>query len=177
MSILGKIDLKIDILQENWHENWPPNVYQKTPNFNNRIASALPHCYPLKLPCLSLSLGLCWGEKLPYIQFLPRGNKLDLLALREGRKYEKVTKKIQNPPPRVGPRKYEKIAEKIQKWLFPGHFCIFSVIFSYFQGPTRGGGFCIFFVIFSYFRPWGVFVPCTSPTESQFEAHSVINNW
>ena len=27
-------------------------------------------------------------------------------------------------------------------------FCIFSVTFSYFRGPTQGGGFCIFFVIF-----------------------------
>ena len=57
---------------------------------------------------------------------------------------EKITKKKGNPPPRGGARKYEKITEKIQKWSFPGHFCIFSVIFSFFRAPTRGGGFVFF---------------------------------
>ena len=106
--------------------------------------------YEKVLPFSCDSVGLVQGTKTP-----------------QGRKYEKITKKIQNPPPRVGSRKYEKITEKIQKCPGNDHFCIFSVIFSYFRGPTRGGGFWIFFVIFSYFRPWGVFVPCTSPTESQ----------
>ena len=30
----------------------------------------------------------------------------------ESRKYEKMTGKMQNPPPRVGPRKYEKMTQK-----------------------------------------------------------------
>ena len=60
--------------------------------------------------------------------------------------------------------KYEKITDKNTKKTI---FVFFRYFFSYFRGPTLGGGFCNFFVIFSYFRPWGVFVPCTSPTESQ----------
>ena len=67
--------------------------------------------------------------------------------------------KALGPPPCAGPGKYEKITEKLQKWL--------GVIFSYFPGSTQGEGFYNVFVFFSYFRPWGVFVPCTSPTESQ----------
>ena len=78
-----------------------------------------------------------------------------------------IRKKLQSPPPWVGPRKYEKITEKIQNGHFRAIFVFFSVISSYFRGPTQGGGFCNFFVFFSYFRPWGVFVPCTSPTELQ----------
>ena len=85
----------------------------------------------------------------------------------ESRKYEKITKKMQNPPSRVGARKYEKNTEKIQKWPKNHHFCVFSVFFSYFRVPTREGGFCIFFVIFSYFRDSGVFVICTRPAGSQ----------
>ena len=85
----------------------------------------------------------------------------------ETQKYEKITKKIQNPPPRVGPQKYEKNTEKIQEWSFLGQFCIFSVFFSYFWGPTLGGGFCIFFVIFSYFWVSGVFGLFTRPAGSQ----------
>ena len=73
---------------------------------------------------------------------------------------KKNTKKSRNPRPRVGPRKYEKKkkknTEKIQKRSFSGHFRIFSVFFSYFWGPTRGGGFRDFSVFFSYFRAWGV---------------------
>ena len=102
--------------------------------------SAFPHF--AAHPCNSV--GLVQGTKTP-----------------QGRKYEKNTKKLQNPPPWVGPRKYEKITEKIQKW------------------PTQGGGFCNFFVFFSYFRPWGVFVPCTSPTELQahpLKSHEVSND-
>ena len=34
----------------------------------------------------------------------------------ESRKYEKITKKMQDPPPRIEARKYKKNTEKIQKW-------------------------------------------------------------
>ena len=79
------------------------------------------------------------------------------------KKYEKITKS-----PTLGwAPKIRKNYRKNTKRSFSGPFCIFSVIFSYFRGPTQGGGFCNFFVFFSYFRPWGVFVPCTSPTELQ----------
>ena len=85
----------------------------------------------------------------------------------ESRKYEKITKNIQNPL-RVGDRKYEKITEKMQKSPTKNHhFCIFSVIFFVFSGPNPGRGFCIFFVIFSYFRDSEVFVICTRPAGLQ----------
>ena len=63
------------------------------------------------------------------------------------KKIRKKSEKLRNPPPRVGPRKYEKNTEKIQKRVILGHVCTFSVFFSYFRGPTRGGDS----VIFSYF--------------------------
>ena len=48
------------------------------------------------------------------------------------------TKKIQNPPPRVGPRKYRKNTEKIRKrpenGNFGAAFIFFSVFFLYFRG-------------------------------------------
>ena len=65
----------------------------------------------------------------------------------EPRKYQKK----QNPPPRVGARKYEKYSEKIQNQhkncRFGVIFVCFRFFFSYFRGPTRGGGFRIFFRI------------------------------
>ena len=87
-------------------------------------------------------------------------------------------------PPRLEIRKnYEKItksptlgwAPKIRKYhrkkYKNGHFrAIFAfvlVFFSYFRGPTQRGGFCNCFAIFFVFPALGVFVPCTSPTESQ----------
>ena len=69
----------------------------------------------------------------------------------------KNTKKIRNPPPQVGPRKYKKNTETAQKW--QGHFCIFSVFFFVFSGPTWGGGFRIF----SYFRGSGVLGSVAGP--------------
>ena len=57
-------------------------------------------------------------------------------------------KKKQNPPPWLGQENTKKLPKKIQKWPENDHFCIFSVIFSYFPGPTQGGGFCNFFVVF-----------------------------
>ena len=60
------------------------------------------------------------------------------------KKYEKITK---SPTlGRSGPENTKKITEKIQKWPENDHFCIFSVIFSCFRGPTQGGRFCNFFV-------------------------------
>ena len=71
----------------------------------------------------------------------------------ESRKYEKIT-------PRVGPRKtYRKNTKLAQSYRFFLYFL--GIFFSYFRGPTRGGGFCIFSVIFSYFRESGVFGLCT----------------
>ena len=82
-------------------------------------------------------------------------------------------KKYKIPHPGLGPENTRKLPKKYKNSSKMTPFCIFSVIFSYFRGPSlQGGGFCIFFVIFSYFRPWGVFVPCTSPTESQHKRTS-----
>ena len=82
----------------------------------------------------------------------------------ESRKYEK---KIQNPPPRVGPpkiqKKYRKNTKTAQKRQVLGRFCIFSVFFPYVRGADPGGGFCIF----SYFRHSGVFGLCSRPAGSQ----------
>ena len=55
------------------------------------------------------------------------------------RKYEKITKKYKIPHP-GDPRKYEKIPKKYENGNCWALFCIFSVFFSYFRGPTRGGG-------------------------------------
>ena len=59
------------------------------------------------------------------------------------RKYEKNTKKLQNPPFRVGPEKNRKNTKKLQKRSENGHFHNFSGFFLYFWGPTRNGGFCL----------------------------------
>ena len=60
-------------------------------------------------------------------------------------------KKNEIPHPRLGPRKYEKKKTKKYKSdpktaIFGAVFVFFSVSFSYFRGPTWGGGFRIFFV-------------------------------
>ena len=65
----------------------------------------------------------------------------------ESQKYAKIVRKIQNRPPRVGPRKYEKI---MKEYKF-GQFWAILVNFSYFRGPARGGRFRIFSRNFSYF--------------------------
>ena len=49
----------------------------------------------------------------------------------ESQKYEKITKKMQNPPSRAGARKYEKNTEKKTK----------MVIFGPFQAVLQGVGF------------------------------------
>ena len=65
---------------------------------------------------------------------------------------KKIRKSHEIPHPGSGPQKYEKNTEKIRKWPENDRFRIFSVFFSYFWGPTWGGGFRDFFVFFSYFR-------------------------
>ena len=86
----------------------------------------------------------------------------------ESRKYEKITKKIQNPPSRVGARKYEKNTEKYKNGDFGAIFVFFRYFCSIF-GPQPGKGDFVFFflVIFSYFRDSGVFVIGTRPAGSQ----------
>ena len=69
----------------------------------------------------------------------------------ESRKYEKITKKIQNPPFRVGARKYEKNTEKKQNGPKITIFVFFRYFFLYFRAPTREGGFCMFFCYFFVF--------------------------
>ena len=56
------------------------------------------------------------------------------------------TKKIQNPPLRVGPRKYRKNTEKIRKRSENGNFWAVFSFFRYFfriSGSTWSGGFCV----------------------------------
>ena len=67
------------------------------------------------------------------------------------------------PPTRVWPWKYEKITEKKQKYHFRAIFVFLSVIFSYFQGPTRGGGFWKFFELFFAFPALGGFCVLYEP--------------
>ena len=81
----------------------------------------------------------------------------------ESRKYEKITKKIQNPRPQVAPRKYEKITEKIRKRQFFGHFCIFSVIFFVFSGGDLGSGILYFFRTFFVFLGFRGFLALYHP--------------
>ena len=56
----------------------------------------------------------------------------------ESRKYEKITKNIQNPPPQVAPRKYEKIRINTKNGSFLGHFCFFFGNFFVFSGGKGG---------------------------------------
>ena len=72
---------------------------------------------------------------------------------------KKLRKKIQNPPPRVGPRKYEKNTEKIRKWW--AIFVFFRYFFRIFEGQPGVGDFVFFFfVFFSYFRgSWALYHP------------------
>ena len=80
---------------------------------------------------------------------------------------KKIRKKYQIPHPGWDPENTKKITKKIQTWSFSGHF-IYDFCWSFFRiFGVPPGGFGNFFVFFSSFRPWGVFVPCTSPTESQ----------
>ena len=66
------------------------------------------------------------------------------------KKYEKNTK---SPTPGWPPKIRKNYQKKIRKRPKNYHFCIFSVIFSYFWGPLWGWGILYFFsVIFSYFR-------------------------
>ena len=70
----------------------------------------------------------------------------------QARKHEKITKKLQNAPRRVGPQNIWEKHRKIRKWPFR----IFSAIFFVFSGPHPGWGislffFSYFFRIFSYF--------------------------
>ena len=73
----------------------------------------------------------------------------------EPRKYEKITKRIQNPPPRVGP---QKIRNKYTKKYENGNFQAIFVIFRYFfvcLGPDPGWGILYsfrHFFVFSGFR-------------------------
>ena len=46
---------------------------------------------------------------------------------------------------------FRKSAPRVKKAILGAHFRIFSVFFSYFRGPTRGGGFRDFFRIFFVF--------------------------
>ena len=62
----------------------------------------------------------------------------------ETQKYEKLRKKGWGPKIR---KKYQKNSQ----FVIFGPLLYFSVFFSYFWGPTMGGGFCIFFVIFLVF--------------------------
>ena len=82
----------------------------------------------------------------------------------EIRKKKKKTKKLQNPPFRVGPQKYRKNTEKLRKWPFSDRFRNFLVFFFCIFGAHPGMGD---FVIFSYFRVTGVFVFCSTPGKSQ----------
>ena len=82
---------------------------------------------------------------------------------------KKIRKSYEIPHPGWGPENTKKSTEKIRKRSFLGHFRIFSVFFSYFRGPTRGGGFRNFFVFFSYFRAWGAFGVYTRNAESQIQ--------
>ena len=67
----------------------------------------------------------------------------------ETQKYEKITKKIQNSPPRLGSQKYEqKKPQKYKSGPKMTIFFFFGIFFSYFWGPIWVGGFGGFF---SYF--------------------------
>ena len=56
------------------------------------------------------------------------------------------------PHPGSGPENTKKIQKKYENGPKMTVFVFFLYFFSYFRGPTRGGGFRDFFVFFSYFR-------------------------
>ena len=66
---------------------------------------------------------------------------------------QKIRKKLQNPPFRVGPQKYRKNTEKLRKWPFSDRFCDFLVFFVLSGlSPEGGRGDCVNFPYFLYFR-------------------------
>ena len=77
------------------------------------------------------------------------------------------TKKIQNPPPQLGPRKYRKNTEKIGKRPENDNFWAVFIFFRYFFRISGGQPGVGDFVFFSYFRGLGVFGLCSRPAGSQ----------
>ena len=63
----------------------------------------------------------------------------------------------------MAPENTKKIPKKKENGNFWALFVFCLYFFRIFRGPTWGGGFCIFFVIFSYFQDPRVFGLCTSP--------------
>ena len=101
---------------------------------------------------------------------IPSGSYRAKKKTLRGRKYEKKIRKKYDKIPHPGlgpentkekknsPKKYTKMTPKWSLlyffgnfFVFSGPFCIFSVIFSYFRGPTQGGGFRNVFVFFFVF--------------------------
>ena len=64
---------------------------------------------------------------------------------------EKIRKNDKIPHRGLGLRSMKKLPKKLQKWSQNAHFCNFSVIFSFFFGPTPGWGILSFFRIFFVF--------------------------
>ena len=78
---------------------------------------------------------------------IPRSWKRAQKPLKPGNT-KKIRKNDEIPHPGSGPENTKKNTEKIQKRPKNHRFSIFSAFFSYFRGPTRGGGFRHFFVFF-----------------------------
>ena len=60
------------------------------------------------------------------------------------RKSEKQCAKIMNSPPQVRPRKHNKTDHRKHTKMAQNRPFVFFLYFSYFRGPTRGGGFRAF---------------------------------
>ena len=96
--------------------------------------------------------------------------------------YRQARTKHENPPrpeirkkyhqnynishPELGPENLNK-SRKNTNMARKGPFLYLFGNFSCFRGPTRGWGFCFFCSFFVFPAFWGVFVLCTSSTESQ----------
>ena len=117
--------------------------------------STAPFCASLSVHGLHFTV--CAPPKFEFESINFRGGFAILRACYRARKPPKPenTKKIQNPPPRVGPRKYGKNTEKIRKRPKTAIFGPFLYFFRYFfriSGGQPGVGDFVFFRIFGL---WG----------------------
>ena len=84
----------------------------------------------------------------------------------ESRKYEEITKDMQNPPPRVGPRKYEN--KRNTKMAIKHHFYMF-LFFS--GGGQPGVGDFVFLFLFRISGILAFLASVPPPQDRNFRAH------
>ena len=91
-----------------------------------------------------------------------------------GRKSPKNGEKLQNSPPRSGPRKWGKITTNYENCIFGVSLPLFWGNFRHLRGSERGGEFCNFSPFFGDFRPGGFQGPLMGKNNSQSQMRNVL---